>query len=69
MSRLGGNHLYEIAVLQVCSERGEPIVDAHPLAVIADLGMNAVSKIYSRRTLTQTHYIAIRSKHKHLLIK
>ena len=31
--------------------------------------MNTISEIYGRRTLTQTHHIAIGSKYKHLLIK
>ena len=31
--------------------------------------MNAIGEIYGRRSLTQTHHIAIRSKYKHLLIK
>ena len=37
MRRLGRNHLHEVTILKWCSERTKAIVDAHTLAVIADL--------------------------------
>ena len=69
VGRLGGNHLHEVTVLQRSGERGQAIVDAHALAVITDFRVDAIGEIYGRRTLTQTHHIAIGSEYKHLLVK
>ncbi len=73
-SRLGcadfdGHHLHEIAVLQRRGERGKAIINAHSLAVITHFGVNAIGKINSRRSFTQTHHIALGREHKHLFIE
>ena len=69
MSGLGGNDLNEVAVLQWCGERAEPIVDAHALAVVPHLAVNAVSKVHGGGTLAQADHIAIGGEHKHLVVK
>ena len=67
--RLTGEHLNEITVLQRCRQRAEPIVDASAMAVIAHLGVNAISEINGGCPLAQTEHIALRGKDEHLLVK
>ena len=69
VSGLGGNDLNEVAVLQWCGERAEPIVDAHALAVVPHLAVNAVGKVHGGGPLAQADHIAIGGEHKHLVIK
>jgi len=48
MGRLGGDHLHKVAVLQGRGQGAKAIIDAHPLAVIANFRVNAIGKIYGR---------------------
>ena len=69
MGRLGGDHLDEIAVLEGRCQGAQPIVDPHPLAMVADLGVDPVGEIHGCGALPQAHHIAIGGEHKHLLIE
>ena len=69
MGRLGGDHLHEIAVLEGRCQGTQPIVDPHPLAMVADLGVDPVGKIHGCGALPQAHHIAVGGEHKHLLIE
>ena len=69
MGRLSGDNLHEIAVLERRGQRAEAVIDAHSLAVIANLGVDAIGEIHRRGALTQTHHITAGSEHVDLLIE
>ena len=66
---LAGEHLHEVAVLQLRGQGTEPVIDAGAMAMVTHLGMDPVGEIHRRGSLAQPHHIALGREHKHLFIE
>src|SRR6202023_1514967 len=58
--RLGREHLDDVAVLQAMVERDHPAVDLGADAAMADVGVNPVREVDSRRALWQRAHVTTR---------
>ncbi len=66
---LGGQHLDDVAALELVGERHDPAVDLRAHAAVTDVGVDLVGEVERRRARGQRLHLALRREHEHLVLE